>query len=131
MAMQIISVRPAWFALLALGVGLFLLAQGALAHHGWGWTSDEEFELSGKIVNVRLGNPHGEVTLDADGEKWIVQVGQPWRNERAGLTPELLSIGRMITAHGHRSAQESEKLMKAERVIIEGKSYNLYPDRKS
>ena len=27
--------------------------------------------------------------------------------------------------------EESEKLMKAERVMIDGKSYNLYPDRKS
>ena len=49
----------------------------------------------------------------------------------AGLTPELLSVGRVLTAHGHRSAKASEKLMKAERVIIDGKSYNLYPDRKS
>jgi hypothetical protein len=33
--------------------------------------------------------------------------------------------------HGHRSAKEGEPLMKAERVVIDGKSYDLYPDRKS
>ena len=43
----------------------------------------------------------------------------------------MLSVGRVITAHGHRSAKQTEKLMKAERVIIDGKSYNLYPDRES
>jgi hypothetical protein len=122
--------RPFRRALLAL-VAATLVAQGAWAHHGWGWASEEEFELTGKITNVRLGNPHGEVTLDANGEKWLVQVGQPWRNEQAGLTPELLSVGRILTVHGHRSKKESEKLMKAERVIIDGKSYNLYPDRHS
>jgi predicted GNAT family N-acyltransferase len=61
----------------------------------------------------------------------VVEVGQPWRNERAKLTPELLSVGRVITAHGHRSANAGERLMKAERVVIDGKSYNLYPDRPS
>ncbi len=109
----------------------FFSAQSAWAHHGWGWATDEEFELTGEIAAVRLSNPHGEVTLVAKGEDWVVEVGQPWRNERAGLTAKLLSKGRVITAHGHRSAKKGMRLMKAERVVIDGKSYNLYPDRKS
>jgi hypothetical protein len=128
--MQALSRRQIWLALAALAVGM-LLAQGAMAHHGWGWASDEEFQVTGSITNVRLGNPHGEVTLNVKGEDWVVEVGQPWRNERAGLTPALLSLGRLITVHGHRSAKESERLVKAERVVIDGKSYNLYPDRES
>jgi hypothetical protein len=126
--MRVLCGRLAWVALLVAGV---FLTQAALAHHGWGWATDEEFEISGKITQVKLGNPHGEVTLDVQGEKWLIEVGQPWRNERAGLTPALLSIGRMITVHGHRSAKESEKLVKAERVVIDGKSHDLYPDRES
>jgi hypothetical protein len=119
-----------WLAQLLLLVGVFL-AQGVMAHHGWGWASEEEFELTGKITKVRLGNPHGELTLDVAGVSWVVEVGQPWRNDNAGLTPALLSIGRVMTVHGHRSAKPGEKLLKAERVIIDGKSYNLYPDRES
>jgi len=121
----------------AMQVAVFALVLGALvpqpmwAHHGWSWATQEEFELTGKITAVRLGNPHGEVTLDVNGEKWIVEVGQPWRNERAGLTPELLSNGQVLTAQGHRSAKAGQRLMKAERVVINGKSYNLYPDRAS
>ena len=126
--MRVLSGRVAWADLLAACV---FVMQTALAHHGWGWATDEEFEISGKITQVKLGNPHGEVTLDVKGEKWLIEVGQPWRNERAGLTPEMLSIGRLITVHGHRSAKESEKLVKAERVVIDGTSYNLYPDRES
>jgi len=122
--------RRTALAQLVLVVGVFL-AQGALAHHGWGWTTDEEFELTGKIVEVRLGNPHGEVTLEAGGERWVVEIGQPWRNERAGLAAELLGVGRVITAHGHRSSNPKQHLMKAERVVIDGKSHDLYPDRKS
>ncbi len=128
--MPIPSKRRTSLALLALA-GAALLARPALAHHGWGWATEEEFELTGKIVGVRLGNPHGEVTLDVKGVQWVVEVGQPWRNERAGLTANLLGMGRLITVHGHRSAKKDERLMKAERVVIDGKSYNLYPDRKS
>lgn len=119
-----------WFSLLALVAGLWHM-QAALAHHGWGWATDEEFEITGTIIKVRLGNPHGEVTIDVKGMSWVIEVGQPWRNERAGLTDNLLSAGRQITVHGHRSAKESERLVKAERVVIDGKSYNLYPDRES
>jgi hypothetical protein len=101
------------------------------AHHGWGWATDEEFELTGQIKAVRLGNPHGELTLDVDGEDWVVEIGQPWRNERAGLTPDVLAEGTTVTAHGHRSANASERLMKAERIVIAGQDHNLYPDRAS
>jgi hypothetical protein len=122
--------RPILVVLLALAVGLALLGPAA-AHHGWGWATDEEFEISGTITKVRLGNPHGEVTIDVDGAAWVIEVGQPWRNERAGLTDVLLGVGRTITVHGHRSAKQSERLVKAERLVIDGKSYNLYPDRAS
>lgn len=118
----------AWPA--ALGLLALVPSRGA-AHHGWAWATDEEFVLTGKIVLVKLGNPHGEVTLEAGGARWLVEVGQPWRNERAGLTAALLNTGRTITVHGHRSAKPGERLVKAERVVVEGKSYNLYPDRKS
>ncbi len=128
--MQTTFPRRAAIALLATAV-LGLMSQVVSAHHGWGWATDEEFEISGKIVEVRLGNPHGEVTIDAKGEQWMVEVGQPWRNQKAGLTDDMFSIGRTITVHGHRSAKRDERLVKAERVTIDGKSYNLYPDRES
>ncbi|KPQ00066.1 DUF6152 family protein [Marinobacter sp. HL-58] len=115
------------FAVLAA----FLAAPAVQAHHGWAWATDEEFEITGTIQSVRLGNPHGEVTIDVDGEDWVVEVGQPWRNDRAGLSKEMLSEGREITVHGHRSAKEGERLVKAERIVIDGKNHDLYPDRDS
>lgn len=127
--MKLVS-RSLSLALLALLTGVFL-TQPVRAHHGWGWAMQEEFQLTGEIAAVRLGNPHGELTLDVKGDKWIVEVGQPWRNEKAGLTQKLLSKGQVITAHGHRSAKKGQRLMKAERVVIDGRSYNLYPDRES
>ncbi|HEU0222576.1 MAG TPA: DUF6152 family protein, partial [Paracoccaceae bacterium] len=89
----------------------------------------EEFELTGSITAIRLGNPHGILTLDVGGETWTAEIGQPWRNERAGLTEELLQPGLTLTVQGHRAADPSERRIKAERVIIGGKVYDLYPGR--
>jgi hypothetical protein len=105
------------------------LATPALAHHGWRWTADGEFELSGIITAAELGNPHGLLTVDADGEIWTVEVGQPWRNERAGVTDAMLAPGEEIVARGHRSADPAQLVMKAERLIIGGETFDLYPDR--
>lgn len=130
--MQVLSGLRRMLAMLALVGGTSLaIASAVQAHHGWGWATGEEFEITGTVTGVRLGNPHGEVTLDVSGENWIIEVGQPWRNERVGLTADLLSEGRTLTVHGHRSAREGERLVKAERLVIDGKSYNLYPNRES
>jgi hypothetical protein len=126
------TATQAWrflFALTALlGISL-LLPQLVGAHHGWTWATGEEFEITGEVREVSLGNPHGEVTIEVDDERWLIQVGQPWRNERAGLTEALLSSGVTITVHGHRSAREGERVVKAESVVIAGERYVLYPDR--
>ena len=116
---------------LVAAVAAFFIPQLSWAHHGWGWATDEEFEITGRVVDVRLGNPHGELTIEAEGELWVVEVGQPWRNQRAGLSESLLAEGTTITVHGHRSAREGALLVKAERVVIAGRDYDLYPDRES
>lgn len=115
--------------LLATGLAAGLGVRPAGAHHGWRWTADGNFELTGLIRTVRLGNPHGLLTVDADGEIWTVEVGQPWRNERAGLTDDMLTPGTEIKVIGQRAADEADKRVKAERVTIKGQLYNLYPNR--
>ena len=106
----------------------------AASHHGWLWAEDENFELAGVVKSARLGNPHGLLTVEAKpgaggGGTWTVEVGQPWRNERAGLTDDKLVPGVELTASGHRAADKSQRLMKAERVTIAGRAYDLYPER--
>ncbi|WP_418316949.1 DUF6152 family protein [Piscinibacter sakaiensis] len=118
--------------LFAAAVGVLLaaaLAAPAAAHHGWAWAEDGNSELSGVIVAAKLGNPHGELTVDVGGAEWIVEVGQPWRNQRAGLKDEMLVKGVKLTVTGHRAADPNKKLFKAERVQINGRRFDLYPDR--
>lgn len=104
-------------------------ASPLLAHHGWRWTDSGEFALTGIITAAELGNPHGILTIDADGEIWTAEVGQPWRNESAGLTDDMLAPGTEVTVIGERAANPDEKLMKAEVVEIAGTRYVLYPER--
>lgn len=106
-----------------------LRIQPVAAHHGWSWAEAENYELTGVVTKSELGNPHGLLTLDVAGESWIIEVGQPWRNKQAGLTDAMLAPGAMLTAQGHRSANPEDKRLKAERIVISGKIYNLYPDR--
>jgi hypothetical protein len=110
-------------------LALALAAGAALAHHGWRWTADGNFELTGVVTEARLGNPHGARTVRANAEVWTVEVGQPWRNERAGLTDAMMAPGAELTAIGHRHEDPAQLVMKAERVVIGGTVHDLYPDR--
>ena len=114
---------------LVLALCAAALAAPALAHHGWRWTQDGKFGVTGIIRTAELGNPHGVLTLDADGEIWTAEVGQPWRNARAGLTDEMLSPGTEVTILGARSADPEERLVKAEAVTVGNMRYILYPGR--
>jgi hypothetical protein len=116
--------------------GLALTAGGAAqAHHGWAWAEDNTFELTGVIKSAKLGNPHGllKVASKKEGreEEWTVEVGQPWRNERAGLKDSMLVKGVELTVVGNRAKDPKLKVVKAARVIINGKTYDLYPERVS
>lgn len=113
----------------ALGLLAAALATPAAAHHGWRWTADGRFELRGIVTAARLGNPHGVLTVDAAGEVWQVEVGQPWRNERAGLTDAMLAPGVELTVLGRRHAEAAQKVVKAEVIVIGGQDFVLYPDR--
>jgi hypothetical protein len=121
-----------------VAVVVALAVTPAASHHGWLWAEDENFELTGVVKSARLGNPHGLLTVDArggasgggaSGGTWTVEVGQPWRNKRAGLTDDKLVPGVVLTASGHRASDRSRRLMKAERIVIAGRTYDLYPER--
>jgi len=111
----------------AVFAAMFSLSAGA--HHGWSWTTGGNIDLTGVIKSVSLGNPHGIVRVDVEGEEWTVEVGQPWRNNRAGLEDGDLAAGVELRVIGEPAADESERRVKAERLYIDGNEYALYPGR--
>ncbi|MGB0748149.1 MAG: DUF6152 family protein [Magnetospiraceae bacterium] len=117
-----------WHVFIVL-VLFVVFARPVHAHHGWAWTTGGNIDLTGVITGVQLGNPHGVLHVDVDGEVWRVEVGQPWRNSRAGLKDGDLAEGVEVRIIGEPSADVDEKRLKAEKLYLGEKEYILYPDR--
>ena len=115
-------------ALLAALLGAAIPAT-AFAHHGWAWTEDGFFELTGIIKAVYVGNPHATLDVDVEGEIWRVELAPPGPTMAAGFTEDVAQIGDEVVATGNRSQDETEKRMKAVRIVIKGITYDVYPDR--
>ena len=123
--MQKISFRHAAAGLLALAATTL----PAAAHHGWSWTEDAFFELKGVVRAVYVGNPHAALEIESDGETWNVELAPPSATQKAGFTEASAKPGDEVTALGNRSRDASERRMKAVRVTVGGKTYDVYPAR--
>jgi len=119
-----LSVR---FGILAIS----LSALPAAAHHGWAGNADEEFELTGTVERgVSLAGPHATMQLRADGKIWDLTLAPPAPTQRAGLKEGIIPVGATVTIHGHRNRDANRLEVKTERVIWNGRTFNVYPDRK-
>lgn len=101
----------------------------ALAHHGWAWTEDGFFELTGIIKEIYLGNPHATLDVDVEGEVWRVELAPPRATSGAGFTEASAKVGDEVKAIGNRSRDSAERRMKAVRLVVNGKTYDVYPGR--
>jgi len=108
-----------------------ITAVPVLAHHGWAGYSEEEFELTGTLdTQVALAGPHGTMKLKVDNQIWDITLAPPPRVQGAGLTSKSIPLGATVTVRGHRHLNPKRFEVKTERVIYNGKVYNVYPDRK-
>jgi hypothetical protein len=106
-----------------------LAATGAPAHHGWSWAEGEQTELKGIIREISFAPPHPSLVVDAGGEIWQVDLANPGQTQRTGFVPGAAEVGDEVTVLGNRSRDPAEKLMKAVRITISGRNFDLYPDR--
>jgi hypothetical protein len=124
------------YSRLSLGIRFGILAVSlsalpASAHHGWAGNSDQEFELTGTVERgVSLAGPHATMQLRADGKIWDLTLAPPARTQRAGLKEGMIPVGATVTIHGHRNRDANRLEVKTERVIWNGRTFNVYPDRK-
>ncbi|MBL6618188.1 MAG: hypothetical protein ISP45_29550 [Reyranella sp.] len=102
----------------------------ALAHHGWSWAVDEQSELKGTVKSVSMAPPHPSLHVTAaDGKEWLVDLANPNQTERSGFTAASAKAGDAIVVLGNRSKDQSQLWMKAVRITVAGKTYDLYPER--
>lgn len=102
----------------------------AAAHHGWSWAVDEQSELQGTIVGISMAPPHPTLRVRAtDGVVWQVDLGNPTQTERSGFTGTSGKVGDAVTVLGNRHKDKSRMHMKAVRITLAGKNFDMYPER--
>ena len=102
----------------------------ALAHHGWNWAEDQQSELSGTVKSVSMAPPHPSLQVTAaDGKQWLIDLANPNQTERAGFTAASAKPGDAIVVLGNRHKDKTKMHMKAVRITIAGKNYDMYPER--
>jgi hypothetical protein len=113
--------RPFALSLAALA----LAGGGALAHHGWGsYEAAKKFTIASPVAHVMWQNPHVHIHVTHQGATWEAVLAPPFRMEARGLRPELIKAGTAVTIEGYPSTRV-EREMRAERVTVGGKTYEL------
>lgn len=101
----------------------------ALAHHGWSWAEGEQMTLQGTIRQISMSPPHPVLMVQAKEGLWQVDLGNPNQTERSGFRGDTAKPGDAVTALGNRHLDTSKLHMKAVRLTIAGKNYDMYPER--
>lgn len=122
------TTRPIAAALAAITLSA-TIAGTAFAHHGWAWAEGEQTTLEGTIQSISFAPPHPSLTVMSEGVVWQIDLGNPRQTERSGFAEGSAKVGDAITVLGNKSQDENEKLMKAVRITVAGKNFDMYPER--
>ena len=116
-------------AVLFVSMVLSIVVDGALAHHGWTWTEDQPFELTGTIEEIYIGHPHVTLKVRAQDGIWHVDLAPLAATTRAGFDEASARVGDSIRCIGYRGRDHGERTMKAARVVVNDTNYDVYPGR--
>jgi len=113
-----------------LAASLAAVTLPALAHHGWDWAQAEQTEMKGTVQKVSMAPPHPSLQVKAaDGVVWQVDLSNPGQTERSGFTGTSAKPGDSIVVLGNKHKDKSKRVMKAVRITVGGKNYDMYPER--
>lgn len=130
MPSQPTSRRRNFLQFLAAGAAAGFLVRPAEAHHGWNWAVDEQSELQGTIHSISMAPPHPSLVVTAaNGVAWQIDLGNPTQTERSGFSAATANPGDAITVLGNRHRDPSKLQMKAVRITLAGKNFDMYPER--
>jgi Family of unknown function (DUF6152) len=103
-----------------------LLAGGiAYAHHGWGsYDAAKHIAITSTVVRTLWENPHVTVVVTYENKDWDAVLAPPFRMSARGLRPDMIKPGTPVTLEGYPSTRKDTE-MRAERIIVSGKTYEL------
>ncbi len=113
-------------------LGVIASALGSLeaaAHHGWSWAEGEQTELRGTVREIYVGQPHPNLRVETTEGVWLIELANPGQTERAGFVASSAAPGDPVIAIGNRSRTAGERRMKAVKITVRGRSYDIYPER--
>jgi len=118
-------------------LGAFVLSAPVAGHHSFAaaYNMQDPITIKGKIVNVRMTNPHAYFFLDVDGEngeviRWSFEAGTPSGMIRNGYSPQVIKAGDVVTISGFRAKDATKPNgMLAELVVADGTVYGMFGPR--
>jgi hypothetical protein len=108
---------------------LLMMTTATLAHHGWSWAEQEQSQLKGTIKSISMSPPHPMLKVRAADGLWQVDLGNPNQTARSGFTAESAKVGDAIVVLGNRSLDKTKLHMKAVRITVGDKRFDMYPER--
>jgi len=113
-------------------------SHGVQAHHSFAAAYDlqDPIKVTGKIVEVRLTNPHSHFFIDAVNEqgetvRWKFEAGTPSGMIRNGYSTTIIKTGDTVTIGGFRARNESNNGMLTELVLSDGTVYGMFGPQQS
>ncbi len=110
---------------------IFVLAIGAaltgaaFAHHGWGsYDAAHPVTVTGPITAAKYENPHATINVKGSDKQWTVTLAPTFRMTSRGATADMVAVGKTVSAYGYPSTAQKDE-MRAERITIDGKTYEL------
>jgi hypothetical protein len=125
--------------LAAAATVLLPFAVPASAHHSFAAAYDLQapVKVTGKIVQVRLTNPHSYFFIDVPGndgkvERWAFEAGTPSGMIRNGYSPNVIKQGDTVTISGFHARDASKNAgMLRELTTADGTTYGMFGPRES
>ena len=111
----------------------------APAHHSFAAAYDmsESITITGRIVEVRLTNPHSWFFLDVENEngeveRWAFEAGTPSGMIRNGYSPNVIRKGDEVTITGFHARDMSQNAgMLRQLVTADGTVYGMFGPQES
>ena len=113
-------------AVLAVAVGLLMLAGPMFAHHSMAmYDQKREITLTGTVTEFRLTNPHIQILFDVEDdqgniEHWSSIGGNPNNMRRRGWNRNTVKPEDQITISGH-PAKDGRPIMSTLKIVLNGR----------
>lgn len=97
----------------------------AIAHHGWGsYDASNPVTVNGQIESLKFENPHATIVIKGADNAWTATLAPTSRMQARGASADIVAVGKTVSAYGYPSTVEKDE-MRAERITVDGKTYEL------